>query len=291
MLDAEFLRRLERVTIVARKTLKGIGQGERRGKRAGGAVEFSDYRRYSPGDDTRRIDWYAYARLEQMFLKLFVEEQDLALHILLDLSGSMAGGTPAKQPAALKLAAALGYVALAGGDRVTLWIGRGSTATRSLAPLRGRAGMARLIQALTDAGPAAGATDLGAVARSFVARRPPRGVVILISDLLDPAGVQAPLERLRYAGYELHVLHVVAPDERAPEVGAEVELEDLETGATLAISLDQRAVRAYREAFAAFEAETRALCARHGIRYVLAGSELPLEELVLGALRRGALVQ
>lgn len=291
MLDADFLRRLERVTIVARKTLKGVGQGERRGKRAGGSVEFSDYRRYSPGDDTRRIDWHAYARLEQMFLKLFVEEQDLALHIILDLSGSMAAGAPSKETAALQLAASLGYVALAAGDRVTLWLARGAEATRPLAPLRGRHGMSRLIRALQEAGPPAGVTDLGAVARSFVARRPPRGVVILISDLLDPAGVQAPLERLRYAGYELHVLHVLAPDERAPEVGAELELEDVETGQTLAISLDQGAVRAYREAFATFEAETRALCARHGITYVLAGSELPLEELVLGALRRSALLR
>jgi len=90
--EPEFLRRLERLALEARKTLRGVGRGERRSKRHGGTVEFADYRRYAPGDDTRRIDWYAYARLEQMFLKLYVEEQDLSLHILLDVSASMGHG-------------------------------------------------------------------------------------------------------------------------------------------------------------------------------------------------------
>ncbi|MBL4845785.1 MAG: DUF58 domain-containing protein [Planctomycetes bacterium] len=291
MLDAEFLKRLERVSIVARKSLKGIGQGERRGKRAGGSVEFSDYRRYSPGDDTRRVDWYAYARLEQMFLKLFVEEQDLALHLLVDLSGSMETGEPTKRLQALQVAAALGYVALAAGDRVSLWLLREGAAQRAFAPLRGRHAMPRLLTALNDAGPASGATALGAAVRSFLARRPGRGVVVLLSDLLDPAGIQGPLERLRYAGFELHVLHVIAPEERSPEIGAEVELTDIETQQTLAISLDQRAIRAYKAAFEGFLQETRELCMRHGISYVPASSSDPLDELVLGALRRSSLVR
>ena len=104
---------MERLAIVARRTLRGVGQGQRRSKRHGGAVEFSDYRRYAPGDDTRRIDWHAYARLEQMFLKLYVEEQDLSVHVLLDQSASMGTGEPAKLPFARQLAIALAYLALA----------------------------------------------------------------------------------------------------------------------------------------------------------------------------------
>lgn len=291
MLTPEFLKRLERVSIVARKSLKGIGQGERRGKRAGGSVEFSDYRRYSPGDDTRRVDWYAYARLEQMFLKLFVEEQDLALHLLVDLSGSMEAGAPSKRTQALQVAAALGYVALAAGDKVTPWFLRQGQAERALPALRGRHSLARLLQALNESGPGAGGTTLDASVKSFLSRRPARGVAVLISDLFDPGGVQGPLERLRYAGFELHVLHVIAPEEREPEVGAEVDLQDLETGETVAVSLDQRAIRSYRAAFGAFLAETEALCLRHGISYVPASSSDPLDELVLGALRQSALVR
>lgn len=291
MLSPEFLKRLERVSIVARKSLKGIGQGERRGKRAGGSVEFSDYRRYSPGDDTRRVDWYAYARLEQMFLKLFVEEQDLAVHLLVDLSGSMEAGSPPKRLQALQVAAALGYVALSAGDKVTPWFLREERAERPLPALRGRHSLARLLQALSESGSGAGGTSLDASVRAFLGRRPARGVAVLISDLLDPGGVQGPLERLRYAGFELHVLHVIAPEEREPEVGAEVDLQDLETQETVAVSLDQRAIRAYRAAFEAFLSETEALCLRHGISYVPASSSDPLDELVLGALRRSSLVR
>lgn len=291
MLSPEFLKRLERVSIVARKSLKGVGQGERRGKRAGGSVEFSDYRRYSPGDDTRRVDWYAYARLEQMFLKLFVEEQDLAVHLLVDLSGSMEAGSPSKRVQALQVAAALGYVALSAGDRVSPWFLRQDQAERPLPSLRGRHSLARLLKALNESGPGAGGTTLDASVRAFLARRPARGVVVLISDLLDPNGAQGPIERLRYAGFELHVLHVIAPEEREPAVGAEVDLLDLETQERVAVSLDQRAIRAYRAAFESFLSETEALCLRHGVSYVPASSSDPLDELVLGALRQSSLVR
>ncbi|MGE0712035.1 MAG: DUF58 domain-containing protein [Planctomycetota bacterium] len=291
MLDPEFLRRLERLAIVARKTLKGVGQGERRSKRHGGSVEFSDYRRYSPGDDTRRIDWYAYARLEQMFLKLYVEEQDLALHVLLDQSASMGTGQPPKLPFARELAAALSYVALAAGDRVTLRVVRGAEAARPFGPLRGRHGLTRLLRHLSQDSAPRGQTSLDGAVRAFLSRSPARGVVLLISDLLDPAGVRGPLERLRYSGFEVHVLHVVAPDELEPQVGADLDLEDVETGRVVTVALDQRAIRAYREAFAAFQAEVQTLCRRHGIGYVLARSDVPVEELVLGALRKSELVR
>ena len=291
MLDPDFLRRLERLAIVARKSLKGVGQGERRSKRHGGSVEFSDYRRYSPGDDTRRIDWYAYARLEQMFLKLYVEEQDLCVHVLLDQSKSMETGHPPKLAFARQLAVALAYVALSAGDRVSLRVVRGGQAGRPFGPLRGRHGLSRLLRHMGEDPGAAGQTSLGASIKSFLARSPSPGVVLLISDLLDPAGVAAPLEQLRYSGYEPHVLHVIAPDEAEPEVGEDVELEDVETGELATVSLDQPAVRAYRAAFAAFQEEITSHCRRHGIGYAVARTDVPVDELVLGALRQSELLR
>jgi uncharacterized protein (DUF58 family) len=291
VLDPDFLRRLERLAIVARKSLKGVGQGERRSKRHGGSVEFADYRRYSPGDDTRRIDWYAYARLETMFLKLYVEEQDLSVHVLLDQSASMGTGTPPKLDYARRLAVALGYVALSAGDRVGLRVVRAGASGRPFGPLRGRHGLSRLLRHLGQDAQAEGRTSLGTSVRAFLARRPTPGVVLLISDLLDSEGVREPLERLRYSGYEVHVLHVIAPDEAEPEVGADFDLEDVETGEVVTVALDQGAIRAYRQAFLSHQEEVRSLCRRHGIGYVAARTDEPVDELLLGALRRSQLVR
>ncbi|MCO5170614.1 MAG: DUF58 domain-containing protein [Planctomycetes bacterium] len=295
--DPGFLRRLERLAVVARRTLRGAGLGERRSKRQGGAVEFADYRGYSPGDDTRRIDWYAYARLEALFLKLYVEEQDLALHVLVDQSASMgtgadpATGRPSKLDYARQVAASLAYVGLSAGDRVTVRAFRGGELSPQLGPLRGRDAFLRLLRFLGDDPEAAGRTSLADAARTFVARRPAVGVVIVVTDLLDAQGYEEPLRRLRGAGHEPFVLHVVSPDEAEPEVGQDVDLEDAETGEVVSVSLDQAAVRAYREAHARFRADAAAFCRRAELGYAEARTDVPFEELVLNVLRRGSLVR
>lgn len=290
-LDPAFLRRLERLAVAARRTLRGVGLGERRSKRHGGAVEFADTRPYAPGDDTRRIDWYAYARLEQLLLRLYVEEQDLTVHLLLDQSASMGGGTPPKLPLARQLAAALAYVGLAAGDRVSLRTFRGGERGAVFGPARGRSALVRLLRFLERDAEARGASALGAALRAFVARRPAPGVVVVLSDLLDPAGVIRPLEELSHAGHEVHVVHLIAPDEAAPEVGEDVELVDAETGEVVSVSLTRDAVRDYRAAFAAHCAQVRAACARGGIGYAVARSDERFEDVVLGALREGALLR
>ena len=116
----EFLRRLENIALVARRASSGLTQGERRSTKRGQSVEFADFRSYVPGDDFRRIDWNAYGRLGRLFIKLFVEEEDLTVHILLDASRSMDWGQPNKLDYAVHVAGALGYIALVGLDRVTV---------------------------------------------------------------------------------------------------------------------------------------------------------------------------
>lgn len=298
-LDPAFLRRLERLSIVARKTVRGLGPGERRSRRAGGAVEFADYRRYAPGDDIRRIDWYAYARLEQLVLKLFLEEQDLALHILVDQSASMgqggagpsAAGGASKLSYARRVATALAYVGLSGGDRVQLNVVRGGSPTPPIGPLRGKESLRRLLDRLGRDPAASGRTSLSQAVMAFASRRPPHGVVVLISDLLDPAGVEAPLRGLCGAGHEVHVVHVVAPDEMEPPVGQDVDLEDAETGERVTVALDRRAVQAYREAWTRWQADVAGLCRRLEAGYVLASTAVPFEDLVLDVLRRRAMVR
>src|SRR5690242_21784599 len=92
LFDANFLKKLERLSIISRKLRSGRMKGERRSTKRGTSVEFADYRNYAAGDDLRRVDWNAYARLERLFLKLFQEEEDLSVHLLVDASRSMDWG-------------------------------------------------------------------------------------------------------------------------------------------------------------------------------------------------------
>lgn len=289
-LDPGFLRQLERLAIVARRTLRGSGPGERRSRRHGGTVEFADYRGYSPGDDTRRIDWYAYARLDQLFLKLYLEEQDLVVHLLLDQSASMGTGTPDKLEYARRLAAALGYVALAAGDRVQLRAFRGGERGRPARALRGRHDLVRLLEQLEQDPQASGRTSLAGAVRTFLGGHPAPGVVLVISDLLDPDWEGA-LLRLRHAGHEPFVLQVVAKDELDPAVQPDHELEDAETGEVVPVALDRGAVAAYRAAVTAFLDGVQTTCTRTGVGWALARTDVPLEELVLRALRRRAFLR
>jgi uncharacterized protein (DUF58 family) len=291
VLDPEFLRRLERLTVVARKSLRGVGRGERRSQRHGGTVEFADYRGYTPGDDTRQIDWYAYARLDELYLKLYMQEQDLALHLLLDQSASMGAGEPPKLPYARKVAVALASIGLSAGDRITVQVLRGGEPAPAFGPRRGRAGLARLLRFLAEDDQARGRTSLHEATRRFMQSRPPAGVVILLSDLFDAGGYQDSLKLLRYSGFELHVVHVVSPDDVEPQVDQDFDLVDAETGAVVTVSFNQRAVRDYRAAFDRFAGEAAEFCRRHEIGYVLARTDTPVEELVLESLRRSGLVR
>ena len=137
LFDEPFLRKLERLALLSRRAMAGHYQGERRSPKRGQSVEFADFRPYTPGDDFRRIDWNAYARLERFFIKLFVEEEDLTVHLLVDASRSMDWGEPNKLWYAARAAGALGYVALAGLDRVTVTaLGKDQEDNRSHFPPR-----------------------------------------------------------------------------------------------------------------------------------------------------------
>jgi uncharacterized protein (DUF58 family) len=294
--SSEFLQRLERLSLVARRTLRSQRSGDRRSKRHGGTVEFADFRPYAWGDDVRRIDWHAFARFESLFLKLFSEEQDLSVHVLLDASPSMRTGEPEKLRYAAELAAALGYVALAGSDRLTVRAFVGGEAQVAFGPARGRAQLARLLLHLerTLAREAGGETSIGAAVNAFLAHRPEPGIVLVVSDFLDRAsgrdGVEGAIARLHVA-HEPFLLHVASKDEVEPTPGEELELVDAETGESVAVTLDRTAVRAYAERFKAFVGRLESLARRLELPYALVRTDVPLEELVLELIRRRAVAR
>ena len=287
LLEPAFLRRLAKLRVLARRRFAGANAGARRSTRRGSSAELADHRPYYAGDDVRRIDWNAYARLEELVLRLFVAEEDLSLHLLVDTSASLGVGTPSKLDAALRIAAALGYVGLTGSDRVAVWPFAGTVAA-PLSPSRGKKRVAPMLRYLEGL-EASGHTDLSRSVEQLLARRPRPGLVAVISDFLDPAGFTRPLDRLISARHEPVLFHVMSPEEMSPPEGEDLLLVDAETGAEVSVSLDGPARAAYRARLAAFLGELEGYAKKRGLHYArfVAGVD-SLEDKLLQYLRGAA---
>lgn len=285
--DEAFLRRLERLSILSRRALVGEIRGERRSPKRGHSVEFADYRNYTRGDDFRQIDWNAYARLEKFFIKLFVEEEDLTLHLLVDTSRSMDWGTPNKLWYAKRAAAAVGYIALAGLERVTV-SAVNTTVGETMPPRRGRQQAAGLFEFLAGLS-AAGSTDLGSSLTRYAAQAARPGPLLLISDLFDPAW-QDGLRALQAGSFEVTVLHVLAAEEIAPDVAGDLRLVDSETGQTVEVTADAHALGHYRDSVAAWLDANRQFCSRRTAAYIQVDTAVSIERLIFSLLQRRGVV-
>jgi uncharacterized protein (DUF58 family) len=282
--DEAFLRQLERLLLLMRAPVRGGLKGGRRSVKRGQSVEFADYRDYALGDDLRQLDWNVYARLERLFVKLFIEEEDVTVTLLLDASASMASGRPEKLLFAKRAAAALGYIALASEDRVSLSVLSGRMARRRTG-LRGSGRVFRLLADLSSVEAASGPTDLLAGARHAAAQLTGRGVVILLSDLLDPAAERV-IRDLAATGSELVILHVLSPDELDPAYEGDLRLVDAETGDSVDVTADLATLDAYRTRLAAWKAGLADLAARRRASYVDLSSDVNLADLMFAELRR-----
>jgi uncharacterized protein (DUF58 family) len=289
LLDAEFLRKLERLAIAVKKSNLGSAKGERRSKRKGMSVEFADYRDYVQGDDLRFIDWNIYGRLNGLYLKLFQEQEDLTLHVLIDGSKSMAFGTPHKFDFARKLAAAVGYVALTGYDRVSIEIFSGE-AIQQLRPIRGKASAHKLFSFLQGA-QASGGTRLEEACRNYVLRQRGKGVALFISDFFDESGHEGTLKRLLQTGCDVYVLQVLAPEEIKPDLSGDLKLLDSETGGYTEISVSRALLTRYEQNRDAFIEGIRSYCVARGMSHFVVSSDTPLENLTLDILRQGGMLR
>ncbi|HEX8940248.1 MAG TPA: DUF58 domain-containing protein [Candidatus Limnocylindrales bacterium] len=282
--DEAFLRQLERLDLLLKAPVRGGLKGGRRSVRRGQSVEFADYRDYALGDDLRQLDWNILARLERLFVKLFIEEEDVTVSLLLDASASMAFGRPEKLMFAKRAAAALGYIGLAGEDRVVVSTLQGRAARRRPA-LRGSGRALRLLADLSAIEAAEGQTDLLAAVRHAGAQLHGRGLVVLLSDLLDPAADRA-IRELAATGSELVVLHVLSPQELEPPLVGDLRLVDRETGAGVDVTVDLATLEGYQARLAAWQAALAELAAHRRASYVPVPTTLPLTELVFAELRR-----
>jgi len=283
-LQPEFLKKLERLRLVAKRLSWSGAKGEHPSLRKGFSLEFSDYRKYQRGDDLRYVDWNVYRRLEKLVLKLFTAEEEMNVYLLLDTSRSMAEGDPPKIEYARRVAAALGYIGLKNLDKV----GGATFSSSLLLPLelgRGRKQILTLFNFLGNLS-CAGETDLQASVKSFSSLFPRAGLVVLVSDLFDPQGVRAGLEELVRKKYQLLVIHIVDQKEAFPDPWGDASLFDVESEREKKLFLDGDLVRRFREEIQNYFAEIESFCRGRQIDYLRTTTATPFEDFVLLALRQ-----
>ena len=289
LLDQSFLHKLEVLSLVMRRPVHGQLKGAHRSRRVGSGMVFTDFRPYSVGDDIRHIDWGIYLRMDRLILKLFEEEADLPIYLFVDASRSMDYGTPSKLDYARKVAAALCYVGLLNHDRVNLV----SFADGSVQALPARRGKSQAPQAFRflEGIQVGEQTGLQGALRRFFGRPRTRGLVVMISDFLDPDGIEPALSVLRRFRHEVAAVHVISAEEREPHLPEEVVLLDAEDGTASEVNVTPRLLAAYREAFRGHEREVRAYCRKQGWAYVQARTEVPFEDFTLKLLREQGLLR
>jgi uncharacterized protein (DUF58 family) len=292
LLGSELMAKLDRVDVLSRKIFAGKLQGERRSKKRGISVEFADYRHYAHGDDLRFIDWNIYARLDRLFLKMFLEEEDLSLVLAIDASASMHWGNPSKFVFAQKLAMALGYVGLVNHNRVTLWsFGGGSL--RPLPNLRGTRRTREMGTWLLGVEPG-GRSDFNDAMRAIALSRQGKGVMVVLSDFLLKEGYEKGLRYLSGGGYDTFCLQILSPEEIDPArhgLAGDLRLTDLEDGDVADVTISAALLRKYKQNLDGWCGRLREFCVRRGMTHLTIDTATDLDVLLLDYLRRRGLLK
>lgn len=289
LLEPELMSQLERMELVSRKIFRGRMKGERRSKRKGQSVEFADFRNYVAGDDLRTLDWNLYARLDKLIVKLFLEEEDLHFFTLIDASPSMSFGNPSKLQYAKQLAAALGFIGLIRSDRVVIE-SLGQSIHNRGPVLRGRRSVRRMLETLDGIQPNE-SVSLAEGVKRFCLRNHGKGIVVLISDLMDKEGYEAALRYLVARRVDVYVMHVLSQEEIDPDVTGDLKLVDCEDQDVAEITVSAPLLARYKKTLDAFTRGAQDFCSRRGMSYLLANNELPVKDLMSNYLRRRGLVR
>src|SRR5215475_2440613 len=289
LLDPKFLARLEQLELVSRKIFQGRMKGERRSKRKGQSVEFADYRNYVVGDDLRHLDWNLFARLDRLFIRLFMEEEDLHVYLLIDNSLSMDFGSPSKLRYAKQVAAALGFVGLVNMDRVVIEAFN-DRLTQTMPAARGRRSLWRMMDFLQKIEPA-GPSDLRQALRTFSLKCSGKGIVVLLSDLMDKGGYEDALRYLVTRQLDIYVIQILSQEEIEPEVVGDLQLVDIEDEDVAEITVSGPLLKRYKQNLAAYRAALHDFCVRRGVSYLFTSNQVPFDRLVFSYLRKRGLVK
>ncbi|MEO7109300.1 MAG: DUF58 domain-containing protein [Polyangiaceae bacterium] len=289
LFDDDFQRKLDYLALISRRVFSGRMRAERRTKKTGSGVEFADHREYQPGDDFRYLDWNVYQRFGKLLLRLYEEEEDLAIYFIIDASGSMAFGDGAKLKYAKRVCAALAYVGLANLDRVAI-VSTSDRVMERMQETRGKARIFKVFRFLRELEPA-GTTDLGDAMKTFVAQHKRKGLAVVISDLYDPAGFERGINVLRYNKFDPFVVHVADPREEKPKLAGDVLVYDCETGEEREVTVTAKILEKFSQAYRDYLQEVERFCATHQVPYIRADVNTAFDELILRVFRRGGFLR
>ncbi len=298
LFDDEFQRKLEYLAIVSRRVFAGRMRAERRTKKTGSGIEFADHREYNPGDDFRYLDWNVYQRFGRLLLRLFEEEEDLSIYLLVDCSRSMgfdmnkSDATVLRGPKfnqARRLAAALCYIGLSNLDRVSV-VALTNRVKGRMPTTRGKQRIHRVFEFLRGI-EAEGATGLEDALKQFVAQNKRRGLAVLISDLFDPKGFEQAINVLRYNKFEPFVLHVTDSADAHPELNGDVRIYDVETGVEREVTITKGVLDKYAAAYDAYLKEIEVFCTLKQVPYFKASVDEKFDDLILQVFRRGGFLR
>ncbi len=292
LFDREYLRRLEALSLAARQLVRGRMKAERRSSARGSSVEFAEYRPFTAGDDWRYIDWNAFARWRQLVLKLFVEEEDLHIHFLLDGTASMDWGAPNKFDYARQVVAGLGYMGLGNLDRISV-VPLGGEPAQWWLPSRGRDRFLPLLRYLAALPVIGAGAQLETATRKWQTLKPRRGLVVLVSDLwgFDRGDALRAMDRIRYGRHELAVIQVMDEAEQTAGIAGEYELVDAEYGHRRKIILDRASAKEFDDNFRQYQESVRAYCRRNRVPLLQINTKLPVMDLLLKSLQEGGFVR
>ena len=289
ILSSALLRRLEQFQLIARRRSKSSLRGERRSRARGHSVEFADYRNYVPGDDFRYLDWNLYGRLDRLFLKMYEEERELPVTIIMDASESMSFGEPTKFTFARQIAAAIGYVALCGFDRLSVQVYPENPAESgvrfALRSIRGRQSSLSYFKHLGMLTPQGNLCLNDAMKKAALQARH-TGLAVILSDFLDPRGYEEGINALVGRGFQINIIQVLAAEELAPTTFGDLKLVDSETGHQQEVTFGKYRMTTYQKVVQSYCQRLKEFCQARGARYFLASSNLPLEDLLLKQLRQ-----
>ncbi len=280
----DFLTRLEYLSIISKRVFRGSLLAQKRTMQMGSGIEFSDHREYTSGDDLRYLDWNIYARLGDLLLKRFQEEQDLHVYLMLDCSRSMSFGSPAKFDLARHLTAALAYIALADLDRIAI-VAFADGILAEFPVTRGKARILPIMKFLESTSTAGQDTNLARAVQGLLHRGSRNGLVVLMSDLFDEHGFQKGLDQLRYRRFDAHVIQLHDPREADPALLGDVELMDVETESIRKVTVTERNIRTYKKLFNEHQASVRDYCNGYSLGCTQSPSTVPFDDLVMRMMR------
>lgn len=284
-LDVDFLEKLEKLRLAVKRLKILTNVGERKSPKMGRGTEFSDYRSYQVGDELRYIDWNVYARFEKFLIKLFEEEEDVEVHILLDASSSMDFGNPSKFFYGKKLALAFAYLSLASWEKTNFSYFQENL--KEVIPLeRKKENIYKLLNYLNQL-KADGITDINEALKNYISSLKRKGLIMIISDFLSPSGFKEGILYAKYKRFNVYLIHIISEEEISPPYMGNLSLIDSETREKIDILLDEYMMEKYKKSLEKFLDEIESFSRLYQVEYMRSVTTIPVEDLLLKYLRLG----